>query len=70
MARPPHSADTLLDDRVDRGAGPYRLIVRGPDGRPHSEQFDDVTAYRARLAALQSSDGCVSFDDIIGLLDT
>jgi hypothetical protein len=44
--------------------------VRGPDGRPHDEHFDDAAAYRARLMALQRSRvESVSIEDILGLLD-
>jgi hypothetical protein len=53
------------------------LIVRGPDGRPRSERFNDVAAYRARLLALnigstggRSEHGSISIDEIAGLLDT
>lgn len=70
MARSPHNADTLVDGPADRGSAPYLLVVRGPDGLPRSEQFNDVAAYRARLDALPSRDDGVSFDEIIGLLDT
>jgi hypothetical protein len=46
------------------------LVVRGPDGRPRLERFDDVAAYRARLDALQpSASTSVSIDDIVSLLD-
>jgi hypothetical protein len=53
------------------------LIVRGPDGRPRSERFNDVAAYRARLLALnigiageRAEHGSISIDEIAGLLDT
>jgi hypothetical protein len=53
------------------------LIVRGPDGRPRSERFNDAAAYRARLLALnigitgeRSEHGSISIDEIAGLLDT
>ena len=53
------------------------LIVRGPDGRPRSERFNDVAAYRARLLALnigitgeRSEHGSISIDEIAGFLDT
>ena len=50
--------------------GAYVLIVRGSDGRPRFERFDDVAAYRARIDALEESDGDVmSIDEIAGLLD-
>jgi hypothetical protein len=50
--------------------GAYQLIVRGPDGRPRVERFDDAAAYRARLTALQesSTDG-LTIEEIAGLLD-
>jgi hypothetical protein len=48
----------------------YTLVVRGPDGRPHFERFDDAAAYLARLMALRrSAADSVSIEDIIGLLD-
>lgn len=54
--------------KLDRGA--YTLVVRGPDGRPHYERFDDAAAYLARLTTLnQSSAESVSIEDILGLLD-
>jgi hypothetical protein len=44
--------------------------VRGPDGCPRSERFDDAATYRARLKALQRSRAeSVSIEDILGLLD-
>jgi hypothetical protein len=47
------------------------LIVRGRDGRIHSERFNDVAAYRARLASLEHSEnGSISIEEIAGLLDT
>ena len=50
--------------------GGYVLIARGPDGRLRSERFADAAAYRARLAALERSEGLgVSIDEIVGLLD-
>lgn len=48
----------------------YTLVVRGPDGRPRYERFDDAASYRARLLTLQrSSAESLSIDDIAGLLD-
>jgi hypothetical protein len=48
----------------------YELIVRGPDGRPQSERFDDAAAYRERLNDLARSEcGSVSIDEIASLLD-
>ena len=49
------------------------LIVRGPDGRPRSERFNDITAYRARLLSLNARDsetGSVSIEEIAGFLDS
>ena len=56
------------------------LIVRGSDGRPRSERFNDVAAYRARLATLNtakigkagdhSEHGSISIEEIAGFLDT
>jgi hypothetical protein len=51
-------------------SGGYVLIVRGPDGRPRLERFDDANAYRARLVALESSPCAgVSIEEIVGLLE-
>jgi hypothetical protein len=59
--------DVLTDD----GAGPYILVVPGPDGRPQCERFNDASVYRARLVALQrSGDGSFSVEEIAGLFDT
>ena len=58
------------DARSSNDRGGYELIVRGPDGRPRVERFDDVTAYRARLTSLPQSPGdSLSVEDIVGLLD-
>ena len=56
------------------------LIVRGSDGRPRSERFNDMAAYRARLATLNSGKtgkpgehsehGSISIDEIAGFLDS
>jgi hypothetical protein len=53
------------------------LIVRGPDGRPRSERFNDLAAYRARLLTLNtgntgetSENGSISIEEIAGLLDS
>jgi hypothetical protein len=46
----------------------YVLLARGPDGRARCESFRDRNAYRARLAALRSSDGPVSIDEVVDLL--
>jgi len=48
----------------------YELIVRGPDGRPRLERFENAAAYRARLMALQRSQRPgLSIEDIARLLD-
>jgi hypothetical protein len=67
------------------GAGGYVVIVRGSDGRPRFERFNDVAAYRRRLASLNigntgntgdpgteehSENGSLSIEEIAGLLDT
>jgi hypothetical protein len=61
------------------GPGGYVVIVRGPDGRPRFERFNDVAAYRARLSTLNtgntenpehSDNGSLSIEEIAGLLDT
>ena len=66
----PRRHQTLRDSRPAKVQGAYVLIVRGPDGRPHLERFDDAAAYRARLMALQQSHaGSVSIKGIVGLLD-
>ena len=56
------------------------LIVRGPDGRPRSERFNDMAAYRARLVTLNapktgkagehSEHGSISIEEIAGFLDS
>jgi len=65
--------------KVRGGLGGYLVIVRGPDGRPRFERFNDVAAYRARLTSLNaassgtgehSENGSVSIEEIAGLLDT
>jgi len=56
--------------KVKAERGGYTLVVRGPDGRPCCERFDDAGAYLARLMALQrSSAESVSIEDILALLD-
>ena len=53
--------------------------MRGPDGRPRFERFNDVAAYRARLASFTTENtgnpehsdiGSLSIEEIAGLLDT
>jgi len=65
------------DAPSDTARGVYVLIVRGPDGRPRSERFNDVSAYRARLLSLnigntgeRSEHASISIDEIAGLLDS
>ena len=54
----------------ESAAGRYALIVRGPDGRPRGEYFNDAATYRARLAELTFSDAGLSIEEIAGLLDS
>jgi len=57
--------------RREKTRGGYVLIVRGPDGRPRAERFNDAAAYRARVASLQHAENnSISIDEIAGLLDT
>jgi len=63
----------LRDAPSDKGRGIYVLIVRGPDGRPRSERFNDITAYRARLLSLNARDSetrSISIEEIAGFLDS
>ena len=63
----------MRDAPSDHGRGIYVLIVRGPDGRPRSERFNDITAYRARLLSLNARDSetaSLSIDEIAGFLDS
>jgi hypothetical protein len=64
----------MREARSDKARGGYVLIVRGPDGRPRSERFKDLAAYRARLLSLNtgetSENGSISIEEIAGLLDT
>jgi hypothetical protein len=63
-----HEPPKLPKVKTQRGA--YTLVVRGPDGRPRYERFDDAAAYLARLRALQPSTAeSVSIEDILTLLD-
>ena len=53
---------------ANRGA--YTLVVRGPDGRPRYERFDDAASYRARLISVQRGNAkSVAIGDILELLD-
>jgi hypothetical protein len=65
------------DAPSEKARGVYVLIVRGADGRPRSERFTDVAAYRARLLTLhtgnageRSEHSSLSIEEIAGLLDT
>jgi hypothetical protein len=64
----------VRDTRSARPRGAYVLIVRGPDGLPRAERFNDLAAYRARLLTLNtgetSENGSVSIEEIAGLLDS
>jgi hypothetical protein len=56
--------------KLTKEPGAYTLVLRGPDGRPRYERFDDAAAYLARLMTLnQSSVESVSIEDILGVLD-
>jgi hypothetical protein len=56
--------------KVKSQRGAYTLVVRGPDGRPRCERFDDAATYLAHLTALQRSNAeGVSIEDILALLD-
>ena len=56
--------------KVKTQRGAYTLVVRGADGRPHYERFDDASTYLARLMALQRSNTeSVSIEDVLALLD-
>jgi hypothetical protein len=49
---------------------PYEFLVRGPDGRPRLERFENAASYRAKLIGLQRSPRLgVSIEDIAKLLD-
>jgi hypothetical protein len=56
---------------ADAVAGTYLLVMRGPDGRPCCERFNDAAMYRGRLVALQHScDEGFTIEEIAELLDT
>jgi hypothetical protein len=56
--------------RQSHSPKPYGLIVRGRDGRPRLEQFEDAAAYKERLACLGSSlPDSMSIEEIARLLD-
>ena len=61
----------MRDARSDKARTSYVVIVRGLDGRPRFEQFNDVAAYRARLVSLERSENSsMSVEELAGLLDT
>jgi hypothetical protein len=70
----------MRDAPSDKSRGVYVLIVRGSDGRLRSERFNNMAAYRARLATLNtgkigkpgehSEHGSISIEEIAGFLDT
>ena len=63
--------EVLRDARSDKVRTGYLVIVRGPDGRPRFERFNDMAAYRARLVSLERSEtSSMSVEEIAGLLDT
>jgi hypothetical protein len=65
-----HQHQPLRESQSKRAQGAYVLVVRGRDGRPRFEQFDDAAAYKARLASLHHSNlDSVSIDEIVALLD-
>ncbi len=66
-----HHHDTRQrGSRSNNPAGAYLLVVRGLDGRPRFERFDDAAAYRTRLVALEpSNDDSISIDEIVAWLD-
>jgi hypothetical protein len=54
----------------DNARGPYTLIVRGQDGRPRLERFDEAGEYLARLARLRHRQSeSLSIDDVAAFLD-
>ena len=60
----------VRDARSDKARTGYLVIVRGPDGRPRFERFNDVAAYRARLVSLELiRNNSISIEEIAGLLD-
>jgi hypothetical protein len=67
MGRPPRQSKRKTRAR---GSYSYELIVRGPDGRPRLERFENAASYRAKLIGLQRSPRLgVSIEDIAKLLD-
>jgi len=67
MGRPPRQSKRKTRARRSRG---YEFIVRGPDGRPRLERFENAASYRAMLIGLQGSPHLgVSIEDIAKLLD-
>jgi hypothetical protein len=48
----------------------YTLVVRGPDGLPRCESFDDAASYLARVMTLQRSTAeSLPLEDILSVLD-
>jgi Fe2+ transport system protein FeoA len=67
----PGYQQVMRDVRSDKARTGYVVIVRGPDGRPRFERFNDVSAYRARLVSLgHSENSSMSVEELAGLLDT
>lgn len=51
--------------------GAYTLVVRGADGLPRCERFDDAASYLARVMTLHRSTAeSVPLEDILSVLDT
>jgi hypothetical protein len=62
--------ERLRESRSKGAQGAYVLVMRGRDGRPRFEHFDDAAAYKARLASLhQSNLDSVSIEEIVGIID-
>jgi hypothetical protein len=60
----------LRDPRSGNVRSAYVLVVRGPDGRPHFERFDNAASYKARLMTLtQARAGGLSIEEVVGFLD-
>ena len=52
-------------------SGAYTLVVRGADGLPCCERFDDAASYLARVMTLHRSTAeSVPLEDILSVLDT
>jgi hypothetical protein len=60
----------LRDPRTDDERSAYVLVMRGPDGLPRFERFDDAASYRARLVILmEAHSGGLSIEELVGFLD-